>query len=40
MEVGSLELKKGVKRWVSGYEMWLEKGVGLEDGTFPYHLPM
>ena len=39
IQVGSLELEKGLKRWVSGAEMWPEKG-GLQGGTSPYHLPM
>ena len=32
MEVGSLELEKDLKRWVSGAKMWPEKG-GLEGST-------
>ena len=32
MEVGSLELEKGLKRWVSGAKMWPEKR-GLEGST-------
>ena len=39
IEVGSLELEKGLKRQVSGAKMWPKKG-GLEGGTSQYHLPM
>ena len=39
IEVGSLKLEKGLKRWVSGAKMLPEKGC-LEGGTSPYHLLM
>ena len=36
MEVGSLELKEGMKRWISRAKMWLEKE-GLEGSTSLKH---
>ena len=39
IEVGSLELEKGLKLWVSGVNKWPEKG-DLEGGTYPFYLPM
>ena len=39
IQVGAPEREKGLKRWVSGTDIWPEKG-GLEGGTSPYHLPM
>ena len=39
MKVGSQELEKGLKKWLSRAKMWPEKE-GLEGGTSPYHLPM
>ena len=39
LEVGSLELVKGLKEWVSGAKKWPEMKT-LEGRTSPYYLPM
>ena len=38
IEVGSLELEQGLKKWVSRAKTWTEKALGLKGDTSPYHL--